>query len=316
MAPQIIFGTASLGMPMSAFQDAETVQELLHTLQDLAITRLDSGARYPLTARAEPKSFLLSKNFLVDTKIFTDTATDGSGNLTKDAIDRSTVASLHRLRREAVNVLHIHRHDPATPLEEQVRNFIDQISQGRCKAWAASNVPPPILSEMLQLCDKNGWQKPVCYQGCYNLISRGMEKRLLPLLRAHGIKYNAFQPLAAGFLTGKLVNNEHAGTCFGDDHPFGLMVRKLFGDEDLTSAMKKFDAAVKAQGLTPAEVALRWLTHHSSLEDDDGVIIGASKLQQVIDTVGLIRKGPLPDALIPLVEELWSGVEEKRQEIL
>ncbi|KAK8115576.1 hypothetical protein PG984_012078 [Apiospora sp. TS-2023a] len=286
---------------MSAFQDAETVKELLHTLQNLAITRLDSGARYPPNSPGRAEELIgenvgLSKDFLVDTKIFADTATDGSGDLTKDAIDRSIVASLHRLRREAVNVLHIHRHDPATPLEDQVRGFNDQISQGRCKA----------------LCEKNGWQKPVCYQGCYNLITRGMEKQLLPLLRAHGIQYNAFQPLAAGFLTGKLVNNEHSGTRFGDDHPFGPMVRKHFGDEDLTSAMKKFDAAVKAQGLTPAEVALRWLAHHSSLEDDDGVIIGASKLQQVIDTVGLIRKGPLPNSLIPLVEELWSGVKEKR----
>ncbi|KAK8054321.1 aldo keto protein [Apiospora saccharicola] len=268
MAPQIIFGTASLGMPMSAFQDAKTVKELLHTLQDLAINRLDSGARYPPNnpGRAEEligENVGLSKDFVVDTKIFTDMATDGSGDLTKDAIDRSTFASLHRLRREA-----------------------------------------------------NGWQKPVCYQGCYNLITRGMEKQLLPLLRAHGIQYNAFQPLAAGFLTGKLVNNEHSGTRFGDDHPFGPMVRKHFGDEDLTSAMKKFDAAVKAQGLTPTEMALRWLAHHSSLEDDDGVIIGASELQQIIDTVGLIRKGPLPDTLIPLVEELWSGVEEKRQQIL
>ncbi|KAK7943519.1 Aldo/keto reductase [Apiospora aurea] len=250
MAPQVIFGTTSLGMPMSAsFQDAETVK--------------DPGRVEMLLG----ENAQLSKKFSVDTKIFTDTATDGSGDLTKDAIDRSTVTSLHRLRREAGNVLHIHRHDPATPLEEQVRSFNDQISQGRCKAWAASN-------------------KLVCYQ-----ITRGMEKLLLPLLRDHGIKYNAFQPLAAGFLTGKLVNNEHSGTRFGDDHPFGPMVRKHFGDEDMTSAMKKFDVAVKAQGLTPAEVALRWLAHHSSLQDDDGVIIGASKLQQVIDTAGLIRKG-------------------------
>lgn len=126
MAPQIIFGTASLGMPMSSFQDAETVKELLHTLQDLAITRLDSGARYPPNSpgRAEEligENVKLSKNFLVDTKIFTDTATDGSGDLTKDAIDRSTVASLHRLRREAVSNDMTARTTPSTysPIPKQ-----------------------------------------------------------------------------------------------------------------------------------------------------------------------------------------------------
>lgn len=50
-----------------------------------------------------------------------------------------------------------------------------------------------MLEKMLQLCEQNGWEKPSCYQGPYNLVTRGMEKELLPLLRAHGIAFNAFQ---------------------------------------------------------------------------------------------------------------------------
>lgn len=58
--------------------------------------------------------------------------------------------------------------------------------------WGVSNVPPPMLEELLQLCEKNGWKKPTCYQGQYNLVTRGMETKLLPILRAHKISYNAF----------------------------------------------------------------------------------------------------------------------------
>lgn len=46
---------------------------------------------------------------------------------------------------------------------------------------------------MLQLCDQKGWTKPVCYQGPYNLVTRGMEEKLMPLLRAHNMKFNGFQ---------------------------------------------------------------------------------------------------------------------------
>ena len=74
---------------------------------------------------------------------------------------------------------------------------------------------------MLQVCDKEGLQKPGCYQGEYNMIIRGIETKLLPLLRQHGMVFNAFRPLASGFLTVKFVKGKHAGTRFDDEHPLG-----------------------------------------------------------------------------------------------
>ncbi|KAI0147074.1 putative oxidoreductase [Xylariaceae sp. FL1272] len=319
MAPQLIFGTASFGMPKTEFQDAEAVKSLLGTLKELGITRLDSGARYPPTNPGRSEELIgesQCSDFTIDTKIFTDSASDGSGDLTSEAVVKSANASLKRLQKDSVNVLHIHRADPTTPLEEQIRAFVDQIAQGHCKKWGVSNVPVPMLEEMLEICEKNGWQKPSCYQGVYNLVSRGMEAKLLPVLRKHGMAFNCFQALAAGFLTGNLVNNRQEGTRFGDDHPLGAVARRFFGGDDLMIAMKKFDAEVKAQGLLPVEVAIRWLSYHSSLADDDGIVLGASKPSQIIDIVGLMKRGPLPDSILPLVDELWGGVKGTRGEIL
>lgn len=50
-----------------------------------------------------------------------------------------------------------------------------------------------MLERMLEVCEEKGLQKPSCYQGDYNLVTRGMETRLLPVLRAHNIAYNAFR---------------------------------------------------------------------------------------------------------------------------
>ncbi|KAI0161803.1 putative oxidoreductase [Hypoxylon sp. FL1284] len=320
MAPRLIFGTASFGMPMTEFQNAQAVKKLLQTLKELGIARLDSGARYPPPKPGRSEELIgeakeIADEFLIDTKVYTDTATDGSGDLTAEAITKSVDGSLKRLKADRVNVLHIHRADPSTPLEEQVKGFNDQIARGHCKE---ASLPPSILvlEKMIQICEQNGWKKPSCYQGVYNLVTRGMESKLLPLLRAHNIAFNGFQPLGAGFLTGKLVNNESAGTRFGDEHPLGAVARRMFGGEDLLGAMKRFDAEVKAQGLTPVEVAIRWLMYHSALGDEDGVVLGASKTGQVVDLVNLIRKGPLPEPVLPLADELWSGVQGSRGEIM
>ena len=50
-----------------------------------------------------------------------------------------------------------------------------------------------MLEQVLRLCEEKGLQKPSCYQGDYNLVTRGMETKLLPILRAHGMTFNAFR---------------------------------------------------------------------------------------------------------------------------
>ncbi|RYC64266.1 hypothetical protein CHU98_g1957 [Xylaria longipes] len=259
----------------------------------------------------------LSRGFVIDTKVYTDTATDGSGDLTPEAISKSADASLQRLQRpEGVNVLYVHRGDPATPLEEQIQGFVAQIVKGHCKAWGVSNVRPEMLENMLRLCEQNGWPKPSYYQGTYNVISR-VHRFLRPtrpcaLGTAFVDRTYSNMAVAAGFLTGKFVNGQHAGTRMGDDNPLGKYIQQMYGSEDVLSAVKKFDTETRALGLTPLEVSIRWVFHHSKLTDEDCVLLGASKVEQVIENVAFIRKGPLSDQVLPLVEKLWERLDFDR----
>ena len=124
------------------------------------------------------------------------------------------------------------------------------------------------------------------------------------------------RPLAAGFLTGNVVKNEPTGTRFSDDNPIGKFAQKLFGAEDLHSAMKTFDSEVRSHNMTFIEVAIRWIVHHSALRDEDGIILGASKEKQVRETVAMIKKGPLPEEVLKATEKLWSAVKGTRGEII
>lgn len=125
-----------------------------------------------------------------------------------------------------------------------------------------------------------------------------------------------FRPLAAGFLTAKLVNGLHHGTRFADNNPLGKAAQAIYGAEGLRSAMKQFDTKLKPYSISPVEVALRWIAHHSALGDEDGIIIGASKVEQIRQTVEMVNRGPLPEPVLDIAEGLWEAVKDTRGEII
>lgn len=168
-----------------------------------------------------------------------------------------------------------------------------------------ANHPPETLQKIIDLCEQKGWEKPSWYQGSYSLLTRGAETRVLPILRAHGISLLASHALASGFLTGKHVD--------ADGNPVGRFANNTsYAAPEVAAAMKRFVAGCGAQGLPPVEVASRWVAHHSALGEKDGIVLGASKLAQVGETVANIRKGPLPAPVVKLAEELWDAVKPIR----
>lgn len=314
MAPQFVFGTGVLGMDGTEFQDSGSVTDLLHTLRQLGINRLDTAARYPPFNPGKSEQLIGAADvpgdvFVVDTKVYTEVG-DGSGDLTRAATQKSVDGSLERLRRpQGVNVLFAHRPDPATPLEEQIRGFQDQISQSHAREWGLANHPPETLQKIVDLCEQKGWVKPTWYQGTYNMLTRGMESRVLPILRTHGMSFLASHALASGFLTGNHVDT--------DGRPTGRFAKNSgYATPEVVDAMKVFVGGCRAHGLPPVEVASRWIAHHSALGESDGIVLGASKLAQVSDTVVNVRKGRLSAEVTALADGLWEAVRDTRGSIL
>lgn len=55
--------------------------------------------------------------------------------------------------------------------------------------------------------------------------------------------------------------------------------------------------------------SLRWLAYHSKLGEGDAIILGASKSEQVDDSVHEIAKGQLPEEIVEGFETLWESVK-------
>lgn len=101
--PQLIFGTASFG---DAFREPQDVQSVLDLLRTHHIMRLDTAGRYPPTNHGRSEELLGEVNaaqqgFTLDTKILA-TAPDPRGEMTREKIEESVSASLHRLRTDKV----------------------------------------------------------------------------------------------------------------------------------------------------------------------------------------------------------------------
>lgn len=48
----------------------------------------------------------------------------------------------------------------------------------------------------MKICEDKGYVKPTVFQGQYNPVCRRPEEDLLPILRKHGIVFNAYRWIA------------------------------------------------------------------------------------------------------------------------
>jgi aryl-alcohol dehydrogenase-like predicted oxidoreductase len=123
--------------------------------------------------------------------------------LSRKHVLREIDRSLKRLQCDFVDLYYMHKPDPNTPLAESVQAFDDLIDMGKIRHWAISNFSAEQISDLLQVCDENGWRRPVVLQPPYSLLKPAIEKDILPLCQQEGIAVLPYQVLQGGLLTGK-----------------------------------------------------------------------------------------------------------------
>ncbi|KAL2675546.1 hypothetical protein Neosp_011733 [[Neocosmospora] mangrovei] len=315
--PEIIFGASTVGGGGSfgnAFPTQESTQELLTTLKECGITRIDTAAMYPPMAPGESERLLglagaLQQGFAVDTKIMT-TMGKLEGTLTPEKIQNSVATSRQSLavdeKGATINVLYCHWPDPETPLEKQAAACDEQYRKGFFSKLGVSNFSPEMVEAWMEISNRKGYVKPTVYQGLYNVIQRESETKLFPTLRKHGISFTAYLPLAGGFLSGKLTAGNAAGPRFDPEDPMGGMMLAIYDKKEMHSTVIKLNETIFAMGISSIEASLRWIFYHSALGPKDGVIIGASRVSQIRSNVESISKGPLPAEVVQSMDSLWQ----------
>lgn len=118
-------------------------------------------------------------------------------------------------------------------------------------------------------------------------------------------------PLAGGFLTGKFTNGQDlTGTRFEPGSLTGDFLRPKFDKPSFHTAVRKIEAVTRPQNLDVLDASLRWLYCHSALKKADGIILGASSIEQLDSNVEVLGKGSLNSETVAVFDEVWDLVKE------
>lgn len=118
--------------------------------------------------------------------------------------------------------------------------------------------------------------------------------------------------LASGFLSDKFTSGNTEGTRFDGDEPMNKLIQSLYNQESLHDALKQLQETTQNIGISTIDAALRWAYYHSSLENDDGIILGASSVKQIRSNIESINQGPLPQDCLNTFEQIWETLEPIR----
>lgn len=228
-------------------------------------------------------------------------------------IHRCIDDSLKALGTKQFDLFYLHAPDRQTDFKETLQAVNEAHQAGKFKRFGISNYKAEEVEQMVQIATENNWIKPTVYQGLYNAITRSAEPELFPVLRKHNIARYIYNPLGGGFFTGAHSKDAtvEAGSRFDPDRVQGQMYRARYWNDTYFDALEKIRPVAEKHNLTLAEVALRWLMHHSDLkrEHGDAVIIGASSTNHIEQNLKDMEKGPLDQEVVDAVDQAWEIVK-------
>lgn len=302
---KVVFGGGAF--PHGVFADAKVQAEALDNLQKEGVNVIDTARLYPGSEEAIGK-LEGRTNFIIDTKLKGGFA---KGTNSKDDVIRDVDDSLKTLRIPQIDILYIHAPDDTTDISDTLAGINEAYKKGQFRRFGLSNFTPQQVQEAYDVAAEKGYVKPTVYQGNYSPVARHLETILFPTLRKLGIAFYAYSPLAGGFLT-KTPADLDAGAGRFNDQALGGMYSRLYDKPSLRAALGEWNAIAEAEGVSKAELAYRWVGYNSALKAElgDAVIFGASKISQIEQTAGGLKKGSLSKEAVERIDKIWESVKK------
>ncbi len=183
------------------------------------------------------------------------------GGLSRRHCELATEGSLRRLGVDVIDILYLHKEDPATPLGETVRAMADLIRAGKIRYFGISNYRSWRIAEICRLCDEAGIDRPVVSQPYYNLLNRMPETEQLPACDYFGLGVAPYSPLARGVLTGKYATQAPPP----DDSRAGRADKRMIETEwrpESLAIAQVIRKHAEARGITSGQFAVAWVLNN------------------------------------------------------
>ena len=235
--------------------EAESVRTV-HRALELGVTLIDTAEIYGPYTNEELLGRALKgrrDQVVLATKFgMVSHAGQGPGNLDSSPANIRTAVegSLKRLGTDHIDLYYQHRVDPNTPIEETVGALAELVAEGKVRTIGLSEAGPDTIRRA------HAVHPVTAVQSEYSLWTRGLEQKVLPVLRELNIGLVPFSPLGRGLLTGQIRSTAD----FAEDDMRRTNPRFTGENFDHNLALADEVQALAAEiGATPAQVALAWV---------------------------------------------------------
>ncbi|MDU3154885.1 L-glyceraldehyde 3-phosphate reductase [Hafnia alvei] len=189
--------------------------------------------------------------------------------------------SLKRMGLDYVDIFYHHRPDPNTPLEETMGALDLIVRQGKALYVGLSNYPAETARQAIAILRDLG-TPCLIHQPKYSMFERWVEGGLLDVLQEEGVGSIAFSPLAGGLLTDRYLHGIPEDSRAAHSQflkPEAITEQKL-------GKIKQLNEMALARGQKLSQMALGWVLRGDRVTS---VLIGASRISQIEDAVGMLE---------------------------
>ncbi|MFB9624112.1 aldo/keto reductase [Nonomuraea helvata] len=273
-------GMSDLYGPADASESIATI----HAALDAGITLLDTGDFYgmghnELLIREALKS-RSRDDVTISVKFGAQRDYDGNWlgyDGRPSAVKTSLAYTLRRLDTDHVDVYRIARVDPDVPIEETVGAIAEEVRKGHVRHIGLSEAGAETIRRA------NAVYPIADVQLEYSLLSRGIERDILPACRELGIAVTAYGVLSRGLLSGHWSKERELGK--GDFRA----VSPRFSGDNLAHNLTLVDglrALAEAKEVTVAQLAIAWVLAQG---DDIVPLIGARRRERLAEALGALN---------------------------
>ncbi|GAA2051184.1 aldo/keto reductase [Streptomyces cheonanensis] len=303
MPAELVLGTMTFGDTV----DAAGAAAMLDLAEEAGITQLDTANVYAGGACEEMLGTLLAgrrDRFRIASKAgVPHEDARGAAPLSAGALRRSVEGSLRRLRTDRLDLFYLHQPDRATAIGETLDALAGLAADGLIAEVGVSNYPAWGIAELRCEARRRGAPVPAVSQSLYNLIARRIEEEYAEYAAGAGIATVVYNPLGGGLLTGRHRFEEPPEHGRFGDARMAAMYRERYWDRQLFTAVTELTVIADGLGIPLPELALRWLVDRPLV---DGVLIGASRTEQLSANIAAAGRGPLPAEAGERIDAVWQ----------
>jgi aryl-alcohol dehydrogenase-like predicted oxidoreductase len=214
-----------------------------------------------------------------------------AGGGSREYVMQAVEASLRLLGTDCIDLYQHHFPDGETPVEETLRALDDLVQQGKVRAIGCSNYTGAMLTEAAAAANDIGCATYVAAQNRYSLLTRDIERDLVPVAERHGVGILPYFPLESGLLTGKYRKGEKAAanTRFGKWGGGGV-----FASDERYDIVERLRDYGESLGRSVLDLAIGWLAAQPYVSS---VIAGVTKPEQIVANVAAASWSPTTEQL-------------------